>query len=161
MSSSEAAQHKGPAPYVLAVDEGEHLLLGNRRAPLWIKVGAATGSHHLTAAMERIRPGDASPVHCHDDADELIFLHSGSGSIVLGDSEVPIEAGSVAFVPRGTWHGPQNTNPSADLHILAVFSEPGMDGYFRAIGRKPSEEPPSLSPSEEAALERRYGITYR
>jgi len=161
MNSSEGAQHKGSTPYVLAVEEGEHLLLGQRRAPFWIKASTATGSHHLTAAMERIRPGDAIPVHRHQDADELIFLHSGSGSIVLGDTEVPLEAGSLAFVPRGTWHGPRNTHPSTELHILAVFSKPGIDGYFRSIGSKPGEDPPSLPPSEEADLEKRYGITYR
>ena len=161
MSSSEDVHGKRATPYVLGIDEGEHLLLGQRRAPFWIKASRETGSHRLTAAMERIRPGDAIPVHRHKDADELIFLHSGSGSIVLGDAEVPLEAGSLAFVPRGTWHGPRNTHPSAELHILVVFSEPGIDGYFRSIGSKPGEDPPSLSASEEANVEKRYGITYR
>ncbi len=78
MSSSEGAQSGRATPYVLRIAEGEHLLLGNRRAPFWIKACSATGSHQLTAAMERIRPGDAIPVHRHDDADELIFLHSGT-----------------------------------------------------------------------------------
>jgi len=45
-----------PSGYVLQWDEGERRILGNRRAPLNIKVSPKTGSQHLTMGTEQIAP---------------------------------------------------------------------------------------------------------
>ncbi len=160
--ASEGQASTVPArAYILAVDEGESLLLGSRHAPLIIKVCPATGSPNLSAIMEHIAPGDGIPVHLHQSEDEIIFIYAGEGLQRLGETEYAVAAGSLVYIPRGTWHGLRNSATTGDLTIVAVFTPTGMEGYFRAIGSKPSEEYQPLTPEQEEKIEQLHGIRYQ
>jgi len=160
--SSEGQGPKAPAhAYILAVDEGENLLIGSRRAPLTIKVSPESGSSHLSAIMEHIAPGDGIPAHLHSSADEIIFVQAGEGLQRIGETEHAVEAGSLVYVPRGTWHGLRNSASTGNLTILAVYSPASMDGYFRAIGTKLEEEYKPVTPEQEEKIEQLYGIRYQ
>jgi hypothetical protein len=97
---------------------------------------------------QEVSPGTTIPVHLHENEDELIFIQSGTGEATLADATVALAAGSILFVPRGTWHGGRNTGGSI-LMWIAIYSPSGFEGYFREIGRKPRvtrrdrEPPPS------------------
>ncbi len=160
--SSEGQGAKAPAhAYILAVDEGDNLLIGSRRAPLTIKVSPESGSSHLSAIMEHIAPGDGIPVHLHQFADEIIFVQAGEGLQRLGETEHAVGAGSLIYVPRGAWHGLRNSATSRDLIILAVYTPTGMEGYFRAIGTKSDEEYKPLTLEREEKIGQLYGIRYQ
>jgi mannose-6-phosphate isomerase-like protein (cupin superfamily) len=110
---------------------------------------------------QEVSPGTTIPVHLHENEDELIFIQSGTGEATLADATVALAAGSILFVPRGTWHGGRNTGGSI-LMWIAIYSPSGFEGYFREIGRKPPGDPPrSRTPAEREALDRRYGIRYQ
>ena len=160
-SQSSEGQAPTARAYILAVDEGESLLLGSRRAPLVIKVSPATGSPHLSAIMEHIAPGDAIPVHLHQSEDETIFIYAGEGLQLLGETEYAVAAGSLVYIPRGTWHGLRNSAVMGDLIIVAVFTPTGMEGYFRAIASKPGEEYQLLTSEQEEKIEHLHGIRYK
>jgi mannose-6-phosphate isomerase-like protein (cupin superfamily) len=53
--------------------------------------------------------GESIPTHKHLNEGELIFLHTGEGVIKIGEKEIPVKTGSVAFIPKGLWHGIKNT----------------------------------------------------
>ena len=150
-----------PRAYVLAANEGEALLLGARRAPLVIKVSPEAGSPALSAIMEHIAPGDAIPTHLHESVDEIIFIYAGEGLQRLGETEHAVAAGSLVYVPRGTWHGLRNSAPTGNLTIVAIFTPTGMESYFRAISTKPNEEYIPLTSEQKEKIEQLYGIRYK
>ncbi len=155
MTNQSTSSSESPS-YVLALDEGEALLLGARRAPVFMKVTPETGSTRLSAIVERVVPGDRVPVHLHEDADEVLFIHSGEGYELLGEEEHPVRSGSLVFVPRGTWHGLRNSSDEQDLVLLAVYSPPGFEGFFRACGAKPGDEWLEPDPDEWVAIRKRF-----
>ena len=54
-------------------------------------------------------PGRKMRIHKHLNNDELIFIHKGEGTLTLDEQSIQVKTGDVAFVPRGTWHGLDNT----------------------------------------------------
>lgn len=160
-SKSTDVQKSNAIAYTLAVDEGENILIGSRQAPLIIKVSPESGSPHLAAIMEHIAPGDGIPVHLHQSEDEIIFIHEGEGRLRLDEKEIAVAQGSLAYVPRGTWHGLRNSASKGDLIIVAVYSSTGMESYFRAIGTKPGGVFKPLTPEQEERIESLQGIRYQ
>ena len=59
--------------------------------------------------VQDVSPGTVIPVHLHEREDEIILIQSGTGVASLGDVETPVSAGSVLWIPKGTWHGGKNT----------------------------------------------------
>ena len=58
----------------------------------------ATGLKHAT-----VRPGMLSSLpHCHSSEEEVFVVLEGSGTLLLGDEEHPMGAGSVVARPPGT-----------------------------------------------------------
>ena len=60
------------------------------------------------------------------DPDELYFVLSGTGAVVVDDRELPVAAGSTVFVPGGAWHSARNTGDDV-LRILYVFPVDSFD----------------------------------
>jgi mannose-6-phosphate isomerase-like protein (cupin superfamily) len=67
----------------------------------------------------------------HPDGDEILFLVSGSVTVVLEDSEpareVSLRPGQAIIVPRGVWHRVRLNQPSQVVHVT-----PGPGGDHRA-----------------------------
>lgn len=57
-------------------------------------------------------------IHKHLNNDELIFIHRGEDTLTLDEQSIEVKAGTVAFVPRGVWHGLDNTGKE---NLLMVF----------------------------------------
>ena len=156
-----AAQPRGSAntaPVALAADDGELVYVG--RDPVRIKVSPGTNGRFGMITQD-VGPGTSIPVHLHEKEDEIIFIQSGTGEATLGEEKVVLGAGSMLFVPQGTWHGGRNTGRDT-LKWIAIYSPSGFEGYFREIGRPSPDAPPRAVPSDERqARDERYGIRYR
>ena len=148
-------------PYILNHEEGEELQLGPRKASLFLKATPETGSHNMTAIMEKIPPGDGIPVHKHVNEDELIFIHSGKALITLGDEEFLANSGSTIFVPEGVWHGPRNPSSDQDLLMLAIFSSTGIENYFRGFSVNQGEDWVKWDKEKEMEFEQSHGVVYK
>ena len=46
-----------------------------------------------------------TPKHLHNNANEIQYILEGSGTIWLGDKEVPVKPGDLVIIPKGTPHG--------------------------------------------------------
>jgi uncharacterized cupin superfamily protein len=57
-----------------------------------------TGVGHLTVAAGSL----SSPPHCHAAEEELFVVLDGDGTLLLGDEEHPVRAGSIVARPPGT-----------------------------------------------------------
>lgn len=50
------------------------------------------------------------PKHLHNNANEIQYVLEGTGTMWLGDKEVPIKPGDLIIIPKGTPHGGNKTN---------------------------------------------------
>ena len=73
-------------------------------------------------------PGATIGMHTHEDSCEMIFILSGSGSIVEttpGTDQVtvqPVSAGDCLYCPKGHSHSLQNLDGSEDLVFYAAVA---------------------------------------
>ena len=73
-------------------------------------------------------PGATIGMHTHEDSCEMIFILSGSGSIVEktpGTAQVtvqPVSAGDCLYCPKGHSHSLQNLDGSEDLVFYAAVA---------------------------------------
>lgn len=134
--------------YVLQPNEGEVLA---RNGGI-IKVSPQTGSQRLGVVVGPLPRGSRISVHMHEHEDEVFFAHKGRGVAVLNDERIPIEEGSVIYIPQGTWHGIES---SEDMQLLWFTSPPLYIELHRMIFNSGGLEPPK---EEGDRLMRKYGF---
>ena len=150
-------------PLILADSEGERRLhrpppaaLSNLAAPFILKVDRRNGgAPELVLFTEDIGPGQAIPPHHHPNADEILFIHAGTGVAKLGDQDAPVSAGAVIYMPRNTSVRLRNTG-SGPLRIVAIFSQPGYEEYMRDISVPEGQAVVPLSAAELTAIRARH-----
>lgn len=79
-----------------------------------------TGRLNLTHV--RIHPGETVPKHTHDDEDQVYYVASGTGFVVLNGQRTDVAAGSGVLIPLGTEHEITNTGSEPlDYVFFVVF----------------------------------------
>lgn len=144
-------------PASLHAEDGELLHVGPTRDPVRIKVSPPSQGRFAMITQE-MAPGSRVPIHLHENEDEIIYIQRGEGTGSVAGRTVPLRAGSLLYVPQGTWHGGENTGKDVLLWV-AIYSPSGFEGYFREIAIRPGGPLP-LTPAEREARDRRYGIRY-
>jgi mannose-6-phosphate isomerase-like protein (cupin superfamily) len=141
-------------------EEGIHILT-RRKVPITIKISKAKdGVDNISFCTEDMIPGRKMRVHKHLNNDELIFIHRGKGTLTLDKELMEVKAGDVVFVPRGTWHGVDNTGKK-NLLMVFQYSPAGFEEYFIENGT-PVGMPLRKRTEEEYALtEKKYGMVYK
>ncbi len=163
-ASTQAVQGAQSSPWtgaVLQANEGQHLVAGRRRAPMRIKVDStkAVGAT-MSMVISEVSPGASIPIHLHRNEDELIFIHTGTGIVTLGDRQVPSSTGAVLYAPKGVWHGIQNTGADV-LTWCAIWSPPGFEQYFRETGVPPDFAGAGPTSAQIAESARKHGMVFR
>lgn len=142
---------------VVMDEEGEAYQWRDGTARVKIKIAKDNGAGSLSFLSESFIPGDAIRVHKHSNEDELIFIHKGSGVFTLDEKEYPVQAGAVALVPKGIWHGLRNTG-AENIEMRFAYAPSGFEGYFRALGTPLGQSFIPRSPEERKAVELKYGL---
>jgi mannose-6-phosphate isomerase-like protein (cupin superfamily) len=106
----------------LVVHETEGIKLEeiNRESIILINPETA-GSVHMTFGKITVRPGEGSPRHYHAKTEEIYYIMSGSGKIVIDDKPYPVGPGHSILVPQGARHELTNTG-NENLVYLCVDS---------------------------------------
>ena len=144
--------------YILGIDEGE-TLINDQGHTTYIKVSPETGSTSMAWMATDMPPGSDIIVHRHDRAEEVLFLHKGSGTFILGEERVDVQEGATIYVPPGTWHGMEN--PDEHVHIVFAVSPFGLENFFREMMWHPGEEPKQFSSEEISELARLHDSVAR
>jgi oxalate decarboxylase/phosphoglucose isomerase-like protein (cupin superfamily) len=144
-------------PLVLAVDQGERRMW---RTPgggsFLLKVDRQNGrSADLVMGYEDIAPGQAIPPHRHLVADEIIFVHRGSGVVELGTRTEAFGTGATIYIPKATRVTVRNTG-AEPLSITFVFSKPGFEEYLRDFSAPVGQPVVPLSAEERRAIQARH-----
>jgi mannose-6-phosphate isomerase-like protein (cupin superfamily) len=146
---------------IVRKDEGTHILTGRRRVPITIKISNAKhGVDGISFCTEEQSPGRKMRIHKHLNNDELIFIHQGEGTLTVDNRSVQVKAGDVAFVPRGTWHGLDNTGKE-NLIMVFQYSPAGFEEYFIENGTPEGMPAKEKTEEEYAVTEKKYGMVYK
>lgn len=145
---------------IVTEDEGIHILT-RRKVPITVKISKAKhGVDNISFCVEDMIPGRKMRIHKHLNNDELIFIHKGEGLLTLDEDSITVKAGTVAFVPRGSWHGLDNTG-TENLLMVFQYSPAGFEEYFIENGT-PVGMPAKVRTEEEYAItEKKYGMVYK
>jgi mannose-6-phosphate isomerase-like protein (cupin superfamily) len=145
---------------VVNEQEGETLMLRNGTTVLRIKIAKTHGSNTMCFLSESILPGEAIPVHKHLNEDELIFIHKGSGIFTLGEKQYAVSEGAVAIVPKGVWHGLQNTG-SENIEMRFAYTPSGFEGFFREVGTPAGQPFVKRTKEEKRAIAIKWGMIHK
>ena len=117
---------------VLQAGEGERRVRRNAgKGPFIIKVDRQNGgSQDLVMGYEELAPGAEIQLHRHLVADEILFVHRGSGVVSLGERESRVSTGATVYIPRNVSISARNTG-SEPLGIAFIFSKPGFEELMR------------------------------
>jgi quercetin dioxygenase-like cupin family protein len=144
---------KRPAsPLILQAPEGERRVRRNVNFPFIIKVDRLNGgAPDLVVGSEDIPPGQGIPPHRHVIADEIVFVHRGTGLATVGALEKPVTEGATIYIPRDTLVTLRNTG-SDPMTIVFVFSKPGFEEYLRDTSVREGETATAMSSEERARV---------
>jgi len=146
---------------VVREDEGIHILTGRRKVPITIKISKAKhGIDGISFCVEDQSPGRKMRIHKHLNNDELIFIHKGEGTLTLDGETIQVKTGDVVFVPRGTWHGLDNTG-NENLLMAFQYSPAGFEEYFIENGTLVGMPTKERTEEEYATSEKKYGMVYK
>jgi mannose-6-phosphate isomerase-like protein (cupin superfamily) len=106
--------------------------------------------------IEEISPLD-TPLHRHENEDEIFFVLEGDHVIQVGEDEFELGPGGLAFGPRGVPHAQRRVVPRTG-RILVMVSPAGFEGFFRELAE--AERAGTIGPEVYATVSERYGITW-
>lgn len=79
-------------------------------------------TNRLNVTHVRIHPGETVPTHTHQDEDQIYFVVSGTGFVVLDGVRTDVSAGSSVLIALGTEHEITNTGfEPLDYVFFVVF----------------------------------------
>ncbi len=79
-------------------------------------------TEHMRFSIYMILPGKENPLHSHPKSDEILAFTNGKGECIVGEDVVPVESGSVLFIPRDVPHAVRNTHESEILACTVTQS---------------------------------------
>lgn len=158
LARSRSEQKKG---IVVHEDEGIRILTGRRKAPMNIKISKTkNGVDGISFCTEDIIPGRKLRVHKHLYNDEIIFIHKGEGILTLGEELIEVKTGSVAYIPKGEWHGLENTGKE-NIRMVFQYSPAGFEEYFIENGTQEGMPAKERTEEEYAETAKKYGMVYK
>ena len=122
---------------------------------------AVTRFEGLSMGYQTIAPGGRIREHSHGDQVELQICFRGRGHVVVDGVDHPLVPGTACLLGYDVKHEIVNDGAD-DLVMLWVITPPGLEDFFKAIGRqRAAGEPapaPFARPADVVAIERALGM---
>jgi mannose-6-phosphate isomerase-like protein (cupin superfamily) len=125
-----------PGAVVVGPEEGESLWQPlPSRGYVTVKLTPASMPYDtFSSGIQVLPPGCHVRDHGHRQNHELVFVYEGRGTCTIEDRTYDAETGTTLLFGRDAVHRIDNTG-SADMRLFWVFFPPGLEDWFRAIGR--------------------------
>jgi quercetin dioxygenase-like cupin family protein len=121
-----------------------------------------TGFDGLSMGYQTIAPGSRVREHSHGDQVELQICFRGSGRVMVDGVAHKLTPGTACLLGYDVKHEIINDSADDELVMLWVIAPPGLEDFFKAIGRpRVAGEPapaPFARPADVVAVERRLGM---
>ena len=93
------------------------------------------GAAGFSGGVVSLRPGQGHARHNHPDAEEIIFIVSGTGEQMIEDEQGepirrPVSSGCTVYVPQARYHSTQNTGDEP-MQLFVVYSPAGPENALR------------------------------
>lgn len=149
-------------PLILEKDEGERRVLRgwpghpDPGETFILKVDPKNGgSQHLVFMTGSIAFGGEIHAHRHPNADEILYLQTGTARVHLGNSVRDVHAGATVFIPANTWISVDNVG-NEGVSMIAIFSAPGFEQYMREGSALEGEKNMPLTQAENDQIEKMH-----
>lgn len=149
-----------PSAVVIQPDEGESYWQPMpSRGYVTIALSPDTTPHDTFSAGRQILPrGCSIREHGHQRNHEMLLVQDGTGTCTIDGVIHDLRPGSIVLFGRYAMHTVVNTG-ERDLCLFWVFMPPGLEDWFRAIGRprRPGEAMPEpfARPEDVAEIQKR------
>lgn len=142
---------------VLQDTEGERRVRRTAgKGPFIIKVDRQNGgAPDLVMGYEDIAPGAEIQLHRHLIADEILFVHRGTGTASLNGRKTHVSAGATIYVPRNVTIGLVNDG-TEPLGITFTFSKPGFEELMRDNSVLEGQPVTPMSAEERARIQAKH-----
>jgi mannose-6-phosphate isomerase-like protein (cupin superfamily) len=80
--------------------------------------GDNSPSKRLTMGYTTVYPTGTTTGHTHEDREEVYFVVSGEGVMVIGEDKFPVKAGDGLYVPPGLFH---TTIQTGNLPLTVIW----------------------------------------
>ncbi len=121
-----------------------------------------TGFDALSMGYQTIAPASRVREHSHGDQVELQICFRGSGRVMVDGVAHKLTPGTACLLGYDVKHEIINDSAADDLVMLWVIAPPGLEDFFKAIGRPRSAGEPAPAPfsrpADVVAVERRLGM---
>lgn len=110
-------------------DDAEELGLPGRRLR-WLVSKDAVKANNCSVCVIRLAPGEkVRPAHSHPNGEEVIYVITGSGRVLVGGEVRPVTAGTAVLFPQGVVHMLHNTG-AEEMKVICFFAPPtGLENY--------------------------------
>jgi oxalate decarboxylase/phosphoglucose isomerase-like protein (cupin superfamily) len=99
----------------------------------WLVTPSSTDGAGLTFGEVVLQPGRGHDRHNHPDAEEILYVLSGTGEQMLDDGEsFPVGAGDTIYVPTAVYHSTRNTGWEP-LRLLALYNPGGAEKVLEGL----------------------------
>lgn len=120
-----------------------------------------TGFDGLSMGFQTVAPRSRIREHSHGDQIELQICFRGRGRLMVDGVAHPLTPGTTCFLGYDVKHEIVNESDE-ELVMMWVISPPGLEHFFREIGRpRAADQPapePFARPTDVIAVERRLGM---
>lgn len=116
-----------PVSVVRANGEGEKRWFYGGGLHTWKATSDETAGA-LLAFEDFVTQGKATPLHCHAEADEVVYVIEGEIIVHIDDAQRRLGPGGFSFAPRGVAHA--FTVVSSSARILTVQTPGACQGFF-------------------------------
>lgn len=111
-------------PLIHENDAAEHDLPGRRLR--WLVNGGGIPATHASMCVIHVPPGETvRPAHSHPENDEVIYILSGTGRVMIDGAVSAVAAGTAVVFPQGAIHMLQNDG--TEEMKVACFFAPAAD----------------------------------
>ncbi len=96
----------------------------------WSVSPDALPAENCSACVIRVAPGDkVRPAHSHPNGEEVIYIVTGSGRVLVEGEVSPVRAGTTVLFPRSAVHMLHNTGPD-EMKVVCFFAPAtNLDNY--------------------------------
>jgi mannose-6-phosphate isomerase-like protein (cupin superfamily) len=103
-------------------------------------------------------PGVGNRLHVHRYEDEMGYVLEGALAIRLGDQELQLSAGGIAYLPKKIPHALHNPLSTTSRYLFAAIPGGYIEHWFEAV--EAATESGGLDDEAYRSLALRYGIEW-
>ena len=90
----------------------------------WVVTPKNTDAKYCSMAVIRVAPGEkVRPAHSHPDGEEVIYILSGHGRVLVDGEVAEVQTGSAVLFPQGEIHMLQNLS-DVEMKVACFFAPP-------------------------------------